>query len=150
MLSLLHTETREGKTMDARRLLAAVFAALATAVLAPAAQAACRDCGTVVNLKKVEHAGESGGGGAILGGIAGGVLGHQLGNGRGNTAATVVGAAGGAYAGNEIEKNRNKAVSYEVIVEMEDGARRTFSYHEPTDFRMGDRVRIVDHKLRHR
>jgi outer membrane lipoprotein SlyB len=135
---------------NARRLLAATFAALAAAVLAPAAHAACRECGTVIDLKKVEHDGEASGAGAVLGGIAGGVLGHQLGNGRGNTVATVAGAAGGAYAGHEIEKNRNKTASYEVIVEMENGARHTFSYRDPTGFRMGEKVRIVDHKLRHR
>ncbi|HET9470351.1 MAG TPA: glycine zipper 2TM domain-containing protein [Usitatibacter sp.] len=135
---------------NARRLLAATFAALATAVLAPAAQAACRDCGTVIDVKKVEKAGEASGAGAVLGGIAGGVLGHQIGSGRGNTAATVAGAAGGAYAGHQIEKNRNKTVSYEVVVEMEDGARRTFTYRDPTGFHTGDKVRIVDHKLRHR
>ena len=135
---------------NARRLLAATFAALATTIAVPAAHAACRNCGTVIDLKKVEKDGEASGAGAVLGGIAGGVLGHQIGSGRGNTAATVAGAAGGAYAGHQIEKNRNKTVSYEVIVEMEDGARRTFTYREPAGFRMGEKVRIVDHKLRHR
>ena len=129
---------------NARRLLAATFAALATAVVAPAAHAACRNCGTVIDLKKVEKDGEASGAGAVLGGIAGGVLGHQIGNGRGNTAATVAGAAGGAYAGHQIEKSRNKTVSYEVVVEMEDGARRTFTYRDPAGFHMGDKVRIVE------
>lgn len=134
----------------ARRLLAATFAALATAVVAPAAQAACKDCGTVVDVKKVEKAGEASGAGAVLGGIAGGVLGHQVGSGRGNTAATVAGAAGGAYAGHQIEKSRNKTVSYEVVVEMEGGATRTFTFADPTSFHTGDKVKVVDRKLRHR
>jgi uncharacterized protein YcfJ len=133
----------------AQRLLAATIAAFAT-TLAPAAHAACRDCGTVVDLKKVERSGEASGAGMVLGGIAGGVLGHQIGSGRGNTAATVAGAAGGAYAGNQIEKNRNKKVSYQVIVEMEGGSTRTFTFQQPTSFHMGDKVKIVDRKLRHR
>lgn len=43
--------------------------------------------------------------GTVIGGVAGGVLGHQVGGGKGKTLATVAGAAGGAYAGNQIQKN---------------------------------------------
>jgi uncharacterized protein YcfJ len=43
--------------------------------------------------------------GTVIGGVAGGVLGHQIGGGKGKTLATVAGAAGGAYAGNQIQKN---------------------------------------------
>jgi uncharacterized protein YcfJ len=42
--------------------------------------------------------------GTVLGGVAGGVLGHQIGGGKGKTLATVAGAAGGAYAGNQVQK----------------------------------------------
>ena len=41
------------------------------------------------------------GAGTIAGAVVGGILGHQIGDGTGNTAATVLGAAGGAYAGHE-------------------------------------------------
>ena len=137
--------------MNTRIFATAIAGALfaAAAAFAPAASAACKDCGTVVDLKKIEKQGEASGGGAVLGGIAGGVLGHQIGSGRGNTAATVAGAAGGAYAGHQIEKSRNKVVSYEVIVKMEDGHTRTFTYKEPTSYRIGDKVKIVDHRLTH-
>jgi uncharacterized protein YcfJ len=37
--------------------------------------------------------------------VAGGVLGHQVGGGKGKTLATVAGAAGGAYAGNQVQKS---------------------------------------------
>ena len=136
------------KTRILTATMAGALLALAAA-FAPAASAACKECGTVVDLKKIEKEGEASGAGAVLGGIAGGVIGHQIGSGRGNTAATVAGAAGGAYAGHQIEKNRNKVVSYQVIVEMEDGHTRTFTYKEPTSFHMGDRVKIVDHRLTH-
>jgi uncharacterized protein YcfJ len=43
--------------------------------------------------------------GTVIGGVAGGLLGNQVGGGRGKTIATVAGAAGGAYAGNQIQKN---------------------------------------------
>ncbi len=132
-----------------KRLLATTIAALGT-LYAADALAACRECGTVVEVKAVRVKGEASGAGAVIGGIAGGVLGHQIGSGRGNTVATVAGAAGGAYAGHQIEKNRNKTVTYQVVVKMEDGKTRYFDYKEPTSFRMGDKVRIVDHKLSHR
>ncbi len=134
----------------AQRTLAATAAAFAATLFAVDASAACKECGTVVDLKKIEKEGEATGAGAVLGGIAGGVLGHQIGSGRGNTAATVAGAAGGAYAGHQIEKSRNKTVTYQVVVKMEDGGTRYFDYKEPTSFHMGDRVKIVDHRLTHR
>ncbi|HET9023578.1 MAG TPA: glycine zipper 2TM domain-containing protein [Burkholderiaceae bacterium] len=43
--------------------------------------------------------------GTVIGGVAGGLLGNQIGGGRGKTVATVAGAAGGAYAGNQVQKN---------------------------------------------
>jgi uncharacterized protein YcfJ len=42
--------------------------------------------------------------GTVIGGVAGGLLGHQIGGGKGKTVATVAGAAGGAYAGNQVQK----------------------------------------------
>ena len=133
-----------------QRILAATAAGLAATLFTAGASAACKDCGTVVDVKKIEKEGQASGAGAVIGGIAGGVLGHQIGSGRGNTAATVAGAAGGAYAGHQIEKNRNKTVTYQVVVKMEDGKTRYFDYKEPTSFRTGDKVRIVDHKLSRR
>jgi outer membrane lipoprotein SlyB len=89
------------------------------------------------------------GGGAIVGGIIGGVLGHQVGGGRGNTAATVVGAAGGALIGNEVEKNRDAGGvdRIEIRVRLENGARVTYTQENPRDFRTGDRVRIEDGRV---
>ena len=114
---------------------------------APAAWAACKDCGTVTDVKVIKKEGEASGGGAVLGGIAGGVIGHQIGSGRGNTAATVVGAAGGAYAGHQVEKSRNAKTVHEVVVTLEGGKTRTFSYGDSTAFKVGDKVKIVNGKL---
>jgi outer membrane lipoprotein SlyB len=132
--------------MKTSRILAATAFAL-SAACAPAAFAACDNCGTVVDLKTIEKKGEGSGGGAVIGGIVGGVLGHQVGSGRGNTAATIVGAGAGAYAGNEVEKNRKTTTTYEVIVKMEGGNTRTFNFSAPTSYKVGDRVKIVDRKL---
>src|SRR5208282_5962993 len=43
--------------------------------------------------------------GTVIGGVAGGLLGSTIGGGTGRTVATVAGAAGGAYAGNKVQKN---------------------------------------------
>ena len=39
------------------------------------------------------------------------------------------------------------AAFYEVVVEMENGATRTFHYGRATSYGVGDRVKIVDKKL---
>jgi len=120
---------------------------LAGSMLAAPAFAVCDNCGTVTNVKTVKKEGEASGGGAVVGGIVGGVLGHQIGSGRGNTAATVAGAAGGAYAGHQIEKKKNETTTYVVKVKMENEALRTFNYSQPTAYKIGDKVKIVDKKL---
>jgi uncharacterized protein YcfJ len=129
-----------------RSLFAAAIIAAAAMPGAPAF-AACDNCGTVTNVKTVEKEGQASGGGAVVGGIVGGVLGHQVGSGRGNTVATVAGAAGGAYAGHQIEKNKNKTTVYVVEVKMESGNLRTFNFSQPTAYKIGDKIKIVDKKL---
>ena len=126
-------------------ITAAIFAV--AIALAPEAQGACKDCGTVTNVKTVKKEGEGSGLGAVAGGVIGGVIGHQIGSGRGNTAATVAGAAGGAYAGHQVEKSKKSTTTYQVLVKMEDGKDRTFNFSKDTSYRIGDKVKIVDGKL---
>ena len=109
--------------------------------------AACKDCGTVAEVKTIKKEGEGSGLGAVAGGVIGGVLGHQVGSGRGKDVATVAGAAGGAYAGHQIEKSQKSTTTYQVIVKMEEGGTRTFNYSGPTSYKVGDKVKIVDKKL---
>ncbi len=131
---------------SARQALSVALLALSAASLD--ARAACINCGVVVDTRTVTKQGEGSGLGAVAGGVIGGVLGHQVGSGRGNTAATVVGAGAGAYAGNEIEKNRKTTTSYQVVVKMnESGDKRTFNFTNPSSYRIGDKIRIVDQKL---
>ena len=103
--------------------------------------------GFVEDITYLKGRGESSGGGAVIGGIIGGVLGHQVGSGRGNTAATVVGAAGGALIGNEVEKNQNVDDRIEVKVRLDSGVRVFYTQENPRDFRNGDRVRIEDGRV---
>ena len=125
------------------RIVSAVLFAFA----AGGAFAACKECGTVTSVKAVKKPGEASGVGAVAGGVVGGVVGHQIGSGRGNDIATVAGAAGGAYAGHQIEKNQKSTTSHQVVVTLEDGKTRTFSFASATSYKVGDKVKIVDNKL---
>src|SRR6266481_8448274 len=71
--------------------------------------------------------------------------GEQTGGGSG-TAVTLLGA-GGAIAGNEIEKNVKKRYAYRVTVRMDDGSFRTISLSSPPTLAVGDKVRVVEGKL---
>jgi len=104
----------------------------------------CANCGTVEAVRTVELKGEGTGLGAVAGGVTGAVIGNQMGSGRGNTAMTVIGAAGGAFAGNEIEKNVKKRYAYRITVRMEDGTFRTVSQSRPPAVSVGDKVRVAD------
>jgi outer membrane lipoprotein SlyB len=84
------------------------------------------------------------GAGTIAGAVVGGILGHQIGDGTGNTAATVLGAAGGAYVGNELAK-RNQAQQgnvYQLSVRLNNGTYQTLTQTTNNDIRVGDSVRI--------
>ncbi|MDD3936077.1 glycine zipper 2TM domain-containing protein [Rhodoferax sp.] len=88
--------------------------------------------------------GTSIGAGAIAGAVVGGILGNQVGGGSGKTAATVLGAAGGAYAGHELEK-RNQAQQsnvYQLTVRLNNGSLQTLTQSTSNDIRVGDSVRI--------
>ena len=126
------------------------IALAAGALMGGQALAACKECGTVTNVKSVKKEGEGTGLGAVAGGVVGGVIGHQIGSGRGNDIATVAGAAGGAYAGHQIEKSKKSTVVHQVEVKLEDGKTRTFSFSNPTSYKVGDKVKVVDNKLTRR
>ena len=110
------------------------------------AAARCEDCGVVESVRSVEVKGQGSGVGAVAGGVVGGILGNQVGGGNGRTAMTVVGAGAGAYAGNEIEKNMKRNISYEIRVRMDDQTVRTFRSSQP-DVGVGQRVSVRDGRL---
>ncbi len=88
--------------------------------------------------------------GAIAGAVVGGIIGNQVGGGVGNTAATVLGAAGGAYAGNELEKrNQQQVNAYKFTIRMNDGSYQTLTQNTNADVRVGDRV-VVDNGVARR
>jgi len=111
---------------------------------AAVAQAPCNDCGQVQSIRFVQEEGKGSGLGMVAGGVLGGVLGHQIGSGTGRTVATVAGAAGGAYVGNTVEKNKNAKSYWLVTIKMDGGNTRTFHYSSQPVVQEGERVKLVD------
>ena len=93
----------------------------------------CSNCGAVESVTPIERTTKADGPGigAVGGGVLGAVLGNQVGNGNGKTAATIIGAIGGGFAGNEVEKRMKRETVYQVGVRMEDGSRRTIEVAQP-------------------
>ena len=100
--------------------------------------------GVVQSIELVQQASTGiGGSGIGAGTIIGGVVGGVVGSGDGKTAATVIGAAGGAYAGHELEKrSQQQTNAYRITVRMNDGSYQTLMQSTSADLRAGDRVKI--------
>jgi outer membrane lipoprotein SlyB len=101
--------------------------------------------GVVESVREVKEPGDAKGVGAIAGGVVGGVLGNKLGKGKG--LATILGAAGGAFAGHQVEKRVRVDKHWEIAVRLDDGSQRTLTSEAEPAWHAGDRVRIVDGKL---
>lgn len=103
---------------------------------------------TVQAVREVKDAGQSTALGPIAGGIAGAVLGNQIGRGHGSQKViTVLGAAGGAVAGNAIEKQARGTTHWEVDVRRDDGTNETVRSDVAPSYQPGQRVRLIDGKL---
>jgi len=129
----------------------------AAPVTAPPVNAAphevCRNCGVVESVSTVSRVGQTRGiagtkvtPGMAIGGVVGGVLGNQIGSGNGRAATTVLGAAGGAYAGHQIERSRARYNAYVMHIRMDDGTMRTVEQRTP--IAKGSHV-IVEGKTAH-
>ena len=91
---------------------------------APAAPP-CAVCGHVESVHPVQRTQPTSGVGAVAGGVVGGLVGNQFGHGNGRVATTVIGAVGGGFAGNAVEKHVRKVTVYQVAVRMDNGSLRT-------------------------
>ncbi len=94
----------------------------------------------------VEHKDSSSPLGMIAGGVIGGGIGSLFGGGNGRTAATIVGAIGGGYVGNNIQKSQTHTV-YEISVKYDNGSWGTIRQTASPPFRIGDRVLVTDQGL---
>ncbi|HET7775384.1 MAG TPA: glycine zipper 2TM domain-containing protein [Azospira sp.] len=104
--------------------------------------AVCRDCGVIESIQEVKKPGEGTGLGAVAGGVLGGILGNQVGGGKGRTAMAVLGAAGGAYAGHQVEKKARSNVEYQITIRFDDGTTQVVTEAAPPAWRTGDRVKV--------
>ena len=97
-----------------------------------AAKVVCAQCGTVQSVTPVQREpAKDSGVGVLVGGALGGLLGNQVGGGDGKTVATILGAVGGGWAGNEVERRMKKETVYQVTVRMQDGSTRQMERAAP-------------------
>ena len=101
--------------------------------------------GMVESVREVEQKGDAKGVGALGGGVAGAVLGHNIGD--HNKLVTVLGAAGGALLGNQIEKTARATKQWELTVRYDNGSTQVFTSQEQPFWHQGDRVRYYEGKL---
>lgn len=108
--------------------------------------------GVVEAVREVKTPAEkSNGVGPIAGGVGGAILGSQIGKefgGKGfRNVLTVLGAAGGAFAGKEIERNVRATKHWEIDVRLDDGTQRTLTSDAQPYWQPGHRVRFLDGTL---
>ncbi|HET7363666.1 MAG TPA: glycine zipper 2TM domain-containing protein [Burkholderiales bacterium] len=101
--------------------------------------------GVVESVREVEQKGDAKGVGAVGGGLAGAVLGHNIGD--HNKLVTVLGAAGGALLGNQIEKTARATKQWELTVRYDNGSTQVFNSPDQPFWHQGDRVRYYEGKL---
>lgn len=105
--------------------------------------------GVVQSIDLLQGTGGGLGAGTIAGAVVGGIVGNQVGSGDGKTAATILGAAGGAYAGHALEK-RNQQVgdAFKFTILMEDRSYVSLTQSSRGDIRVGDRVLLENGVVR--
>lgn len=104
----------------------------------------CSNCGVVESIRMTEIRGQGSGLGAVTGGVVGGILGNQVGGGDGRTVATLLGAAGGAYVGNNVERESKKSSRYVIRVRMDDGTVRTLYQAYQPAVNIGEKVKVIN------
>ncbi len=148
-LALCASETEAAGRMQCKRDAKAEYdRALAQAPAAlKAAPALCADCGKVTAVTQIDKEGESGAVGMIAGGAAGALLGRQIGGGLGKDLATLAGAAGGAYAGQQLEQKVRAHKVWSVSVRYPGGESASYEFAQDPSFQVGDTVRRSDNTI---
>jgi outer membrane lipoprotein SlyB len=98
--------------------------------------------GTVVSISQDSVQNVDNAVGAIGGALIGGGLGSLIGGGTGQVVATVVGAVGGGFAGNELAQ-RSQTLVWRIGVRYDDGSLATVQQTSAPNLRIGDRVRVT-------
>jgi outer membrane lipoprotein SlyB len=112
----------------------------------PAAQS---QYGVVSGIERLAAERQTTGGGAVTGGVTGAVIGRQFGgSGEGRALGTFLGAVAGILIGNQVERqNFGLRDGVRVVVQLDNGAQRSFDFTHAGDMRVGDRVRIDGQQL---
>ena len=79
--------------------------------------------------------------GTVGGALVGGGLGSLIGGGTGQTVATVVGAVGGGFVGNQAAQ-RSQTIVWRIGIRYDDGSFATVQQTVAPNLRIGDRVRV--------
>ena len=104
--------------------------------------------GEITSIEPIRTRPQGSGAGAVVGGVLGAVVGNQFGHGLGRAALTGAGAAGGALAGNNIERNYKEGISgYRIVVRLDNGRTRVFDRAHVGDLHVGERVRLDAHSF---
>ena len=119
-------------------LLAACAAPPAFQVSEPTARV-----GTVISITQDTVQNVNSAVGGIGGALIGGGIGSLFGGGSGQTVATVIGAAGGAYAGSQAAQ-RSQTFVWRIGVRYDDGSVATVQQTTAPALRIGDRVRVTN------
>lgn len=99
--------------------------------------------GTIVDMRQVALPASdlSRAGGAFSGAVIGGLIGNQFGRGRGNDAMTVIGALGGAAAGNALAQQTNQPMIPQWTVNLDNGTTVAVQSNVP-GLQVGGRARV--------
>jgi outer membrane lipoprotein SlyB len=123
----------------------AVFALLLAACSTPPAFQVSEPSarvGTVVSITQDSVQNVNTAAGSIGGALVGGAIGSLFGGGTGQTVATVVGAVGGGYLGNQAAQ-RSQTFVWRIGVRYDDGSVATVQQTTAPALRIGDRVRVT-------
>lgn len=109
--------------------------------------ALCDTCGTVQSVSQVTREGQGGAAGVVGGAVVGGLIGNQFGGGSGKTLATVAGAAGGAYVGNEVQKKATTKLMWVTTLKMKDGSTRRFEQESSPNWAKGAVLQVDGNRV---
>lgn len=133
-----------GMKTSLSRLLAIVFALLLAACAAPGSAPGATQIrqGTIEQINPATlQSSHHGGVGAIVGGLGGLGIGSLIGGGTGRDVAMVVGAIGGAVAGNEVQKKYDQPVpGQQFVVRTSSGVLVAITQPATPGLRVGQRI----------
>ncbi len=105
--------------------------------------------GVVLNVRPVTVDGSQSGVGAMTGSVAGAVAGSNIGGYRDGFVGSILGAVVGGVLGNAIERSATSEAADEIIVQLNNGQRRSIVQARGGDtLREGDAVLLIDNGRR--